>query len=198
MPDNNFMAEISAEALAAETPPPADALEYAQQLGAEVNHIDARLVKWEIEAKKIQNRRNEILGKLLPDLMDEKKIEKFQVDGVGFAVDNYYKASIPSDDPDPGHDWLETHGHGDIIKNTIVVTLPKESEEMAKEIESYVRQRYQEAMVERKRTVPWASLTAWLKELWLSEDPAKVLPPLDIMGATIGRIVKVKPKKQDK
>jgi hypothetical protein len=191
----DFMAELAAEAAASEEAPPADALELAQRYGAEINKINERLDKWAIEAKKISDRKNEIVGKLLPDLMDSNRIEKLQVDGVGFEVANYYKASIPSDNPDPGHDWLEEHDHGDLIKNTIVITLPKDSEELAKEIETTLRQRYQEAQVERKRAVPWASLTSWLKELWESTDPEKVLPPLDIMGATVGRIVKVKPKK---
>ena len=196
-PADDFLSDLAQEAAdQAELPPPKDALEEAQRLGAEVNHIDSRLARWQEEADKIQKRKNEILGRQLPDLMDSKKIEAFTVDGVPFKVDNYYKASIPSDNPDPGHNWLEEHGHGDLIKNTIVVTLPKDSEEMAKEIEDYVRQRYQQAIVERKRQVPWASLTSWLKELWESPDPEKVLPPLDIMGATVGRIVKVgKPKK---
>lgn len=197
--DDNFLADLAAEAEAeANQPPPEDALEFVQKLGEEVNTIDSRLAKWEEVAAGLQTRRNEILGKILPDFMDEKKLEKFTVDGRGFAVDNYYKANIPSDNPDPGYNWLEENGHGDIIKNTIVVTLPKDNEKMAKEIEDYIRQRWQEATVERKRAVPWATLTAWLKELWNSGDPDKKLPPLDIMGATIGRIVKIKEPKKNK
>lgn len=195
---DDFMADIAAEAESAAEAPPEDALEYAQKLAGEVNAIDSRLTKWGEVAAELQKRRNEILGKVLPDLMDEKKIEAVRVDGRTFEVAPYFKASIPSDNPDPGHDWLEAHGHGDIIKNTIVVTLPRDSEEMAKKIETYVRQNFQEAIVERKRQVPWASLTAWLKELWNSGDPNKVLPPLDIMGATIGRVVKVKEPPKNK
>lgn len=197
-PKADFLSDLAQEAAdQADLPPPKDALEEAQRLGAEVNYLDARLALWAEKAAELQGRRALILGRELPDLMDSKKIEAFTVDGVPFKVDNYYKASIPSDNPDPGHDWLEEHGHGDLIKNTIVVTLPKDSEEMAKEIEDYVRQRYQQAVIERKRQVPWASLTSWLKELWESTDPEKVLPPLEIMGATVGRIVKVgKPKKK--
>lgn len=195
VPDD-FLSDLANEASAEQTPSPEDALEHAQKLGAEVNTIDARLARWQEEADKLQSRKNAILGRELPDLMDSKKIEAFTVDGVPFKVDNYYKASIPSNDPDPGHDWLEENGYGDLIKNTITIALPKDSEEMAKEIERYIRERYQEAVVERKRQVPWASLTSWLKELWESPQPDKVLPPLDIMGATVGRIVKVgKPKK---
>jgi hypothetical protein len=198
--NDDFLAELAAETEAAQVAPPEDALEYVQKLGAEVNLIDARLAKWGEVAAALQMRRNEILGKILPEFMDDprRRLDSFSVDGVKFTVDNYYKASIPADNPDPGHNWLEENGHGDLIRNTIVVALPKESEEMAKEIETYIRQRYQEANVERKRAVPWASLTAWLKELWNAPDPNKKLPPLDIMGATVGRIVKIKPPKKDK
>ena len=189
------LAAETADAAASEESPP-DALEFVQKLGAEVNQIDERLTKWGLIAAELTKRKNDILGRLLPDFMDEKKIEDFSVDGKKFEVKPYFKASIPSDNPDPGHDWLEAHDAGDLIKNTIVITLPKDSEQMAKEIEDAIRQRYQEAIVERKRAVPWATLTSWLKELWLKEDPEKVLPPLDIMGATVGRIVKVSEKKK--
>ena len=189
------LAAETADAAASEESPP-DALEFVQKLGAEVNQIDERLTKWGLIAAELTKRKNDILGRLLPDFMDEKKIEDFSVDGKKFEVKPYFKASIPSDNPDPGHDWLEAHDAGDLIKNTIVITLPKDSEQMAKEIEDTIRQRYQEAIVERKRAVPWATLTSWLKELWLKEDPEKVLPPLDIMGATVGRIVKVSEKKK--
>lgn len=195
---DDFMADIAAEAEAAQDTPPEDALEFVQKLGAEVNLINERLAKWEEKANELAARKNEILGKILPDFMDEKRLDDFTVDGRKFSVDNYYKANIPKDNPDPGHDWLEEHGYGDLIRNTIVVTLPKDSEEMAKEIETYIRQRYQEATVKRERAVPWATLTAWLKELWNSTDPEKKLPPLDIMGATVGRIVKVKEPKKNK
>lgn len=196
--NEDFMAELAAEAEAEQEAPPEDALEFVQKLGAEVNKIDARLEKYEEVAAEMSARRNEILGKILPDFMDQKRLEKFTVDGRGFSVDNYFKANIPKENPEPGLSWLEENGHGDILKNTIVVTLPKDSEEMAKEIETYVRQRYQEAVVERNRSVPWASLTAWLKELWNSADPEKKLPPLDIIGGTVGRIVKIKEPKKNK
>lgn len=197
--DENLMNDLAAEAAeaaAAEAPPAEDALAYVQKLGAEVNVLDGRITKGNALLAELNKRKLEILHKELPEFMDEKKIEDFSVDGRTFKAENYFKASIPSDNPDPGHDWLEEHGHGDIIKNTIVITLPKDCEDMAKEITDYVTQRYQQAVVERKRAVPWTSLTSWLKELWLSDDPEKVLPPLDIMGATVGRIVKVKDKKK--
>jgi hypothetical protein len=43
----------------------------------------------------------------------------------------------------------------------------------------------------RQRTVHWMTLTKWLKELHQSHDMHKIMPPLDIIGGIIGRIVKI-------
>ncbi len=192
----DLLAELAEEA--AQTPPPPqdeDALAMANRLGAEVNKLDALQAKLEIHMKKLAERRNAILGRELVDLMDERKIEAFVVDGRTFSVDNYYKASIPKEHSEEAHNWLENHNAGDLITYEIKVSFPKDSEDESTRLCDYIRQNFQMADVENKRGVPWARLTSWLKELWLSPDPKKVLPPLEIMGATVGRVVKIKDRK---
>ena len=70
-----------------------------------------------------------------------------------------------------------------------MASFSKDDAEEARALETYIRERYQMATVERKRGVPWARLTSWLKELFETQDEHTVLPPLDIMGATVGRVV---------
>lgn len=195
--ETDGLTDLEREALeAADAAPPVDALEHAQKLAAEVNTLDQRIEKGNKLLLELNARRNQILGRELVELMDEKKLESLTVDGRTFKAENYYKASIPEAHRDEAHNWLEEHEAGSLIENQIVVTLPKDNEELARKIETELRNRFQEAIVERKRSVPWARLTSWLKDLSLSTAEDKVMPPLDIMGATIGRIVKIKePKK---
>lgn len=50
--------------------------------------------------------------------------------------------------------------------------------------------------VSLKKNIPWATLTSWLKEQYglFADGKIAATPPLDILGATVGRIVKLKPK----
>lgn len=191
----DIAAEAAAEA--ADTPaPPAGSLEAAQALAAEVVVLEGRLARGEALMRELQTRKNTILGRELVDLMDMLKIEEMRVDGHTFTAAHYYHASIPEAERDRAHDWLETHGAGDLINNTVVAAFPKEHQEEAERLESYIRKKFQMAVVSRNRAVPWARLTSWLRELFEREDPEKVLPPLEMMGATVGRIVKIKPPKK--
>jgi hypothetical protein len=189
--------ELAAEMEASPAAPAAPAsLESIQALGKEVNVLDERISKGEELLKELKARKNAILSKELVDALDSTGMEDFSVDGRKFEVGPYYHASIPKEKADEAHDWLEKHDAGDLIKYELIITFPKDCEEEAASLERYVRERYQMAEVEKKRGVPWARLTSWLKELWESTDVSKVLPPLELMGATVGRVVKIKEKKK--
>lgn len=174
---------------------PAGSLEQAQKLGAEVNELDKRIAKGEELLRELKARKNQILSRELVDMMDNLKIEDFSVAGRTFEAKPYVHASIPEEHRDTAHDWLEENDAGDLIKYEVVATFPKDSTDEVKALEKFIRERYQMATVETKRGVPWARLTSWLKELVESTAEDKVMPPLDIMGATIGRVVKIKVKK---
>lgn len=185
--------ELAEEAMAASpAEPEAPTLERMQQLAAELNDIDARIEKNEARIKELTDRRTAIMTKELVDMMDEAHVPMLVVEGRQFKATNFYKALIPADQPDhPGLDWLEAHDAGDLIKNTVSATFPRGSEDEAKLAAELLRKRFQIATVGRTRTVHHMTLTSWLKELHQSGDPDKVMPPLDLIGGTIGRIVKI-------
>ncbi len=190
--DDDLVAALAAEA---EASPPEAAepatLERMQALAAEVNKIDDELGELEAQVKELVDRRNKILGKDLIEMMDTKHVEKLQVSGRIFKAGPYFKAAIPAENPMPGLDWLEAHEAGDLIKNEVGAVFPRGFEEEAQEAFKMLVEHYQMATIERKRSVHWATLTSWLKEMHLSTDPNKVMPPLDIIGGIIGRVVKV-------
>lgn len=197
MTDTDLTADLAAEAAEeAERPRLPGSLEAAQKLAEEVNELDRRIERGQNLLKELGDRRNTILGRELPDMMDELRLENFTVDGRTFKVQNYYHASIPKEHAEEGYTWLEEHEAGDLINNTVEVKFPKDSQEEAQALEKYVRERYQMAEVERKRAVPWARLTSWFKDLMESTHVGKVLPPLEIIGARTGRVVKIDEKKR--
>jgi len=170
-------------------PPAAATLERMRQLAAELNDIDDRIAKNEARILELQVRRLAIITKDLVELMDDADVPLLQVEGRQFKAMAYYRASIPIEDQNhPGLEWLETHDAGDLIKNQIVAEFARGSNEEAKLAEHLIKTRFQQAEVSRRRSVHHATLTKWLREM---HESGEQLPPLDLIGGTVGRIVKI-------
>jgi hypothetical protein len=190
--DDELAAELAAEAAASPPEEPeAPTLERMQALAAEVNDIDTRIAKNQARIDELNERRLAIVAGELIDMMDRAHVQLLQVGGRKFKAEPYYKAVIPTEDPEPGLDWLEENDAGDLVKNEVVAFFPRGAEEEAKLAADLLKKRFQMADVSRKRTVHWMTLTKWLKEMHQSSDINKIMPPLDIIGGIIGRIVKI-------
>jgi hypothetical protein len=190
--DDELAAELAAEAAAVSPDEPeAPTLERMQALAAEVNDIDTRIAKNQARIDELNERRLKIVAGELIDMMDATHIQMLQVGGRKFKAEPYYKAVIPAEDPEPGLDWLEENDAGDLVKNEVVAFFPRGAEEEAKLAADLLKKRFQMADVSRKRTVHWMTLTKWLKEMHQSSDINKIMPPLDLIGGIIGRIVKI-------
>jgi hypothetical protein len=190
--DDDLAAELAAEAVR-ESPEeaPKPTLERMQQLAAEVNDIDDRIAKNQARIDELNERRNAILNAELVELMDTAHVQSLQVGGRKFQPQPYYKAVIPAENPGPGLDWLEANEAGDLIKNLVIGSFPRGCEDDARLAADLMQKRFQMATVSRERSVHWMTLTKWLKELHQSGDSTKTLPPLDIIGGIIGRVVKI-------
>lgn len=191
--DARLAAELAAEA-AANPPEAASAptLERMQQLAAEVNDIDERIAKNEARIAELNERRRVIVENELVEMMDKAHVQMIQAGGRIFKPQPYYKAVIPVAEQDhPGFTWLEEHEAGDLIKNQVIATFPRGTEEEAEAAVTLMRERFQMATVEKRRDVHHMTLTKWLREMHESGDPNKIMPPLDVIGGTIGRVVKI-------
>ena len=204
-------AELAA-ALEAEPPLPSeDALTRLRAMADRVLLIDAQIAELEERLKVRKVARYELLTRDMVELMDDPSIqtEAIEVQGRRFEVADTYHASIKADAPDrdEAYAWLEDREAGDLIKYTVTATFGRDSQEQVEALETYVRQRYQDATVEVKREVPWARLTAWVKEQVLAAraeaatSQSAAIPlslPLALLGATIGRVVELKKSKKAK
>ena len=105
----------------------------------------------------------------------------------------YYHASISSDWEDDRRDaaygWLDANAP-ELIKTTISVFLDRGDRDTAIKVRAGLKKAGIE--YEEKLSVPWATLTKFVRETLESKG---TLPPLDVLGATVGTVVKLKERK---
>ena len=147
---------------------------------------------------------NKILNKKLTDMSMHELPDLFneaQIDHVGLAAEGnqpaydaklspYYHANIPADRASEAFAWLDANGHGDLIKNVITIELGRGDNETAKKVMAALKKL--DVDYSTKLTVPWNTLTAFVRE---QVEKYNKIPPLDILGAVIGQIVKLKERK---
>lgn len=168
-------------------------------------------LEWELEERRKEL--TKLRQKELPDLFAQVGIDKLGLpaegnhDAYDCKLRPYYKAVMPKDDgiARQGYEWLERDGSGDLVRHVVVADLDKNSQEMRERIEAFLDKL--DIDYETKRTIPWATLTAWLKqrhEVWRAQqgseddiplDERVEMPPLDLIGGTIGQQVDIKARK---
>ena len=136
--------------------------------------------------------------KTLPDLMDSIGVSKLvlQPEGNHPAVTAeakpFYRANIsaewPPEQQAKGFAYLTEEGAGDLIKTQVTVSFNRDAREDALKFAEAVNQNFAGA-VQVKESVPWATLTSWLKE---QVEKFGRVPELEPIGGQVGRIVKLK------
>ncbi len=182
------------------------------KMGLELVEIDRRLEKYKEVAKALLKRKIELQMREMVDAMDAIGQDRigFGDQGVDLILDDYYKASLPNaDEGDEDYEekmelrakgiaWLSEHAEG-LLNTQVVVTMPKGSLERAKEIVAMLTSEQgfglAPSQVSLVEGVHWATLTSFVKE---QVREKKATLPLDILGATVGRIVKIVKRKKSK
>lgn len=186
-------------------------------LGRELVDIDRRLTKYAEVAKELAARKLELQMRVLVDAMDAVGQDRIGMPGEGddpgcdLVSDDYFKAGLPNPDTfktdeekaeaqrlrDEGIAFL-TEDAPDLLSTTVTVTLPKGSLEKAREIMGYLTSEQgagiDESRVSLDEGVHWGTLTSWVKEQIRVRKRSDL--PLKALGATVGRIVKIVPRKK--
>lgn len=182
-------------------PPPQDKLDRVNDLARTARDKRITLEDTKSRATELGKEILEIEHHTLPDLMMEVKIKELTLDAEGnhpayaLKLKPYYKASISAEWPDEQRDkafrYLEKVGSPDLIKTIFVIEINREDHALAKKIENALDKL--QVGYAREQSVPWNTLTAWVKERIekLGEDVE-----LDTIGATVGNIVTIKPVKE--
>lgn len=173
-----------------------------QELRAQVAKV--RDLKLEIDDtdKRLKERRQDLEQlerKTLPDLFNKVGISEITLDpegnlpGYEAKREQYVHASIaagwPEEKREAAFKYLQANGGGDLIKTEITITLPMKSTALRKTVLAAIKKLKVPHSV--TLTVPWASLTAFIRE---TIKHKKKLPPLDVLGADVGEIVRLKPR----
>jgi hypothetical protein len=112
-------------------------------------------------------------------------------------LEPYYKANIlaswDDDRKQEAFNWLIKHGAGDIIKSTITIRLPLGSDKLRKRIMDALS-KFRGIAITHDMSVPWNTLTAYVRECFTK---GQKLPPLDVLGADVGSIVKMTERKSE-
>lgn len=197
------MAKIPDEILAAMAANPSipnpDRLEDLRKLVARAR--DLELTKKELE-ERLEEVKSALYGreglyhKLMPEMMDDIGVAKIALAAEGnlpaveAKTQPFYAASIPTGWPaeqrQDAFDYLDSTGHGDLIKTEVTLAFPREQRARALE---FVKLAKKFGSPDMKENVHHMTLTAWLRE---QVEIKRVIPDLEKIGGTIARIVKLK------
>ncbi len=191
-----------------------------KEMGIELFNLDSEEERIKSRLVDIGKRKVEITQREMPEYMtrvgsDKLGLPEFNCDVV---MEAYYHANIKAEWPEEqrqkAFDWLEENGHGDLIKTEFYIQFPRFMLPVARWLTEHVAGlRPELTLMEptgrgKNKTikevtkvveipgakvdlgVPWNTLTAFVKEQ--VEKGAKL--PLDTLGATVGKIVKIKPR----
>lgn len=148
------------------------------------------------EMTRLQEEVNSYVRVDLPELM-----KSIGIDHLGMPEANadlelkpYYNANIaanwPADKRETAFKWLVKNKHGDLIKTEVKCSLERGQLKKAQQIVRELGKQGLDASL--SKTVHAGTLTAFLREQ--IEGGATV--PLDVIGGTVGHIVKLKARKE--
>lgn len=179
--------------------PSDEKLSRLRQAGAELHDVETEILDVEEKLKKLRDRRNEITTRTMPEIFDEAKTDHVGLPdlGIDLVLQPFYHASLSKTDPEKqqrGFDWLEENGHGDLIKATVSVEFTKKELERARELATKIEELLGgERLVHVDLSVHWQTLTAFVRE---QIEKYQAALPLDLLGATVGRVVKIQQRKE--
>lgn len=179
----------------------ADRLKRLRDLVAQTRDLEKRKSDLEEQLKEVSKQLSGEEGMYfhkLPDLMSELGVSVMTLEAEGNmpAVEAkagpFYAANIaagwPEEKRTAAFKWLDKNGHGDLIKTEVSVRFNREDRGRAR---AFAKLAKTYGSPEIHEAVAWNTLTAWLREQ--VEDKGYV-PPLDIIGGSVGRSVKLKTK----
>lgn len=192
--------------------PKTDEIEELSKLGVKLVNLDAEIEYLNKKLEEVKKQRLQVAMIELPEFMTKVGQDKIGLAGVGergvdLVLENYYHANIASDwEPErreAAFKWLEESGNGDLIKTVLSMAFPRREYDRARVtydlLCGLINMLMDAGLMEGEppepkieMTVPWNTLTAFVRE---QTEKGEALP-LETLGATVGRIVKIKPRKK--
>lgn len=177
--------------------PSSDKLDRLRVMAKQVIKAKERVGQAEEDLQKAKDAFKKLTTKDMPDLFAAAGVDSIGLDGnynMDVVCENFYHANIGAEwapeRKDAAFAWMEANGHGDLIK--IVVSISFGRSELKKALGLVEQLREDGFTPTIQKTIPWNTLTAWLKE---QVEKYSRVPPLELLGATVGKIAKLKERK---
>jgi hypothetical protein len=180
--------------------PSEDKLERARVEVARLRDLELEVAGLEARTSDAKAAIKEIKEKTLVDIFDEVGIDALGLPASGnmppYEVElcDYYHANIPEDHRAEAFEYLRKIRQEDLIKTSFTIEFGLRE---AKQADRFARSLDKAGIAySSKSGVPWNTLTAWFK----AEHKRKPMTGKvkDLLGATVGRVVKVVKQKEKK
>lgn len=181
--------------------PSESSLERVRAILREARDKDREIADLEERTKTAKAVVLDLKQKKLPDIYDEVGIDNLGLPAEGnmpaydCPLEPYYHANISVDWEEDkraaAFAYLDGINAGDLIKSVFIVALPRGNRKIALAVEKALGKLRVEFTTDL--SVPWNTLTAWVKE---QVEKRNTTPNLDLIGATVGRVVKLKQRKE--
>lgn len=170
-----------------------EAVAYARDYEYEKTDLEARL-------KEVNIKLNDIYFNSLPSLFDEVGVTEITIEAdrnmpaYKATASPYYRANIAAGWPDEKREaafnYLVENGHGGLISEELIVKANRDDPKAKAALSKLLAAAEKAGLSATDRlNVNHATLTAWLKDMIENKG---TVPPLDLIGATVGRVVKLK------
>ena len=141
-----------------------EAIRKLQNLAREQEEAEAAVGAAERALKIAKERLANVAEKSLPELMNDLKLETFQLqDGTVIGIKEYVRANIPKAQRDDAFAWLRATGNGKMIKRELGVQLAAGQDEIADTVAKAIDKLGLELDITDKQEVHNQTLVAFVK-----------------------------------
>lgn len=166
-------------------------------LAREVDYLEARNANLEQDIKDNKKRILALVSKDIPDVMRSAGVSCFELtDGTSVEITKSYSAGIAEKREAEAHEWLRSHGYGDLIKNRITLDFGKGEDDKAEAVKAALKALPEAPGFESKESVNATSLKAFVREKY-EQGQGDSLPDklLGIFVMDLAKITKPKTRK---
>ena len=145
-----------------------------------------QIAKIDEQLKKFKEIETTLSEQTIPNLMQKAGVSLIKLkDGSSVEVKPFYAARIPSSKVEEAFGWLRQNGHGDLIKNNVMVTFQRKQDNEAKSLVADLREKGHN--VKQAEKVDQMTLKAFVKEQ--IQDGKNV--PADLFGVYVANKTKI-------
>ena len=121
------------------------------------------IAKLEDRLKTFKTTETTLSEQTIPNLMQQAGVSLIKLkDGSSVEIKPFYAARIPSSKVEEAFEWLRTNGHGDLIKNNVMLTFGRKQDNEAKSLVAELREKGHN--VKQAEKVEPMTLKAFVKE----------------------------------